>query len=728
MEQLCFAQTVNNVVRYFDSIKQTISKINQLGEWDSVKLGNGISESKQNVSFKLDTPRLFSKPILEVPSEKLEQQKNKMFVFNGGFINYNGNYRSMVDTPFQERNLSQHFISTTLNFTIAEKLPISLGYFDRESNSKYFRDYRDFKVEFNTAEYSRIQAKKLSKYTEQLTNQLRNPLTKPSLDYVNKELDKVENWKNQRSTENKVIQSKLAIINGGTFDSATHQLDTSTVSKAKEFIDFYEQVKVLTQKLGLYRDSLQREYVRTEKVIVAIKKLLNGGQEGIDKKESIEQLLEKNGVEDKRFSKLYSAASSIKTFAVGKTVPNYSELTLKNINVNGVNFEYNRSIYFAISAGAIDYRARDFFYSSSKAKPQFVYAARFGYGKREGSHFYLTAFKGKKQLLSNTETPVTEVYGLSLESQVLINRNNRLIGEVAQSASPPLVNYSGPTEKSSFNIKDEKNRAYSIKLSSYFPKTRSRLEALYKYRGINYQNFSSYYTNAALHQWSVKADQYLFRRNLHINASVAKNSYENPYLLTRYNGNTVFKNITATFKKQKWPSLSVGFMPSSQLSSIGGQIYENFYQAFNISLNHQYKIGIAQAFSLFNYNRFYNDSRDTGFLYYNAKNYFFNQHFGFLSYTTDLNIARTQSRDYTLTVLDAGSSARVWKRSTIGFGVKINQLNNQSLKVGLYGSEKVSIPKLGELSAWIEKSYLPALKGGLVKTEFYNIGFFRVIN
>jgi hypothetical protein len=152
------------------------------------------------------------------------------------------------------------------------------------------------------------------------------------------------------------------------------------------------------------------------------------------------------------------------------------------------------------------------------------------------------------------------------------------------------------------------------------------------------------------------------------------------------------------------------------------------YQSLSGTINHLYKIGIAQAFSLFSYNQFYNDSRDTGFLYYNAKNYYFNQHFQFLSYSTDINIARTQSRDYVLTVLDAGASAKVWKTNTIGFGVKINQLNNQSLKVGLYGSEKISIPKLGDVSLWVEKSYLPSWNGGLIKTEFYNVGFFKVFN
>jgi len=726
--QLCYGQEIRSVERWVDSVKTIVSKIQQLRQYDSLDL---IFDSARNTK-SIDAIARQKLDFLKPPSINLGQKisaTNKPTInFKGGYIRYNWNYRSNVDTPFQERNLSQHFISTSLDFTVAEAIPITVSFFDRESNSKYFRDYRDFRVEFNPREFNRLQLQKLTRYSDQLVERLRNPMTKPSVDFVNNELEKIENWKNTRRTENRLIKSKTTLLNGGSLDTVRNFFDTSTVSKAKAFISLYDEIVGESKRLSLFRDSLQKEYVAAEKQVASIRKVLSGSLEGPDVKAAIQKILSRNGIKDKRLEKLYATASSIRSLAIGKTVPNYSELTVKNINVNGINFEYSRGLYFALSAGTVDFRARDFLYTKVKRKPQFIYAGRLGYGSRENSHFFLTAYKGRKQILSSIQAPSTEIYGLSFESQLVVNKNHRILGEIAQSSSPELINSSGPSQKPSFNLKDDKNRAYSIKVNSYFPQLRSRVEVFYKYRGINYQNFSSYYSNAAIHQWSIKADQYFFRRALHLSASAAKNTYENPFLLTRYNGNTVFKNLNLAFKKPKWPGLMVGYLPSSQLSEVNGQIYENFYQALNFSLNHQYKLGLAQAFSVFSYNHFYNDSRDTGFLYYNAKNYFFNQHFQFLSYTTDINIAQTRNNDYSLTVLEAGAGAKIWKHSVIGFGVKINQLNNQSLKVGFYGSEKISIPKLGELSAWIEKSYLPGWKGQLVRTGFYNVGFFRVIN
>ncbi|HEU4470105.1 MAG TPA: hypothetical protein VFR58_03400, partial [Flavisolibacter sp.] len=197
------------------------------------------------------------------------------------------------------------------------------------------------------------------------------------------------------------------------------------------------------------------------------------------------------------------------------------------------------------------------------------------------------------------------------------------------------------------------------------------------------------------------------------------------YLPVRYSGSSNFKSVSLFFRRKRLPSLQLAYMPSSQLSDINGQVYENFYHSLNATLNHQYKLGLASAVSVLSFSRFFNESSDSGFIYYNARNYYLNQHFQFLSYTANLNITRTISRDYTLTIMETGLSARVWKSSQLGMGVKINQLDGRQLRTGFYGNTRIAIPKLGELSAWAEKTWLPGWKGELIKNAFYNIGFTR---
>jgi len=339
---------------------------------------------------------------------------------------------------------------------------------------------------------------------------------------------------------------------------------------------------------------------------------------------------------------------------------------------------------------------------------------------------YLTGFRGKKQLLSSsTSNQVFDVYGLSFESQALVAKNHRITVEISQSVSPTLISNSIGTEKPTFDLKDKKNKAYSLRLNSLISKTNSKFDVFYQFRGINYQSFTSYYSNASLNSWYFKGSQYLLKRKLHILVSVVKNSFENPNNFIRYSGNTVLKNVSLTIRNHKFPSLSFGYLPSSQLSDIDGVIYENYFQTLTFTGTHSYNLGMVKAHSLLSYNRFYNSSKDSGFIYFNAKNLFINQSLQFLSYAATINVAISSNTSYTLTTLDGSVNANVFKNSQVGLGVKINQLNDHDLRVGVYGNERIIIPKLGEFNISIEKSYLPGFYGNLVRNDLYTIGYTR---
>ena len=58
---------------------------------------------------------------------------------------------------------------------------------------------------------------------------------------------------------------------------------------------------------------------------------------------------------------------------------NYSELTIKNISITGVQAEYNPSYYYAIAAGTISYQYRNYFFLNQHSLPrQYVTACDLG--------------------------------------------------------------------------------------------------------------------------------------------------------------------------------------------------------------------------------------------------------------------------------------------------------------------------------------------------------------
>lgn len=647
--------------------------------------------------------------------------------FSDGYINYSYNYRSSIDTPFKESSLSQHFITGYASIILGEKIPLKLTFFGRQTNSQYFRDYRDIRVEFNQAEFKQLQARKIDAYLKQVISQETDPLTLPSLNYVENQLSEIQKWMNGKEMVNNLIQARRVILIGGEIDSANFTKDTS-LQKAKQFLEMYAKLEILKKKLGSNRDSLAQAHLKAEKLFAIVKSLSNPNISKEDREKQTQTLASFANTKFKKLEKLIGRMSSIRNISIGKVIPNHSDLTLKNVNITGVNFEYYNKIYFAFSAGAVDYRARDFIKVSNN-KPQFVYLAKLGYGARQASHFHFTAFKGKRQLLNSGHNPRSlEIYGLSAETQILLHKNHRFLAELAQSAAPGLISQNGQFERASFKFQDEKNKAWTVKLNSDYPKTGSKLELYYKYRGINFQSFSSYYSNANQKSWQVKANQYLWKRQIRLAAIISKNSFENSELPVRYNGETLFTSFTLHFKRKKWPSLQIGYMPSSQLSEVNGVIFENFYHTLNLSVNHQYKIGLATAYSLFSFNQFYNNSLDTGFIYYNARNYYFSQLFQFTSFGATLNISQSKSRNYSLTVIESGLDIKVGKKHKLGAGAKVNQLNNASVRLGFYGSTRLSVPKLGDFSVWVEKSYLPGWDHHLIRNELFHIGYTRFFN
>src|SRR5215218_9897627 len=94
---------------------------------------------------------------------------------SNGYLSYNWNYRAGIDTPFVEKDISQHFLNGTANLVIAQTVPVRLTYFERQTNSSVFRNYRDVRLEFNAQEFQKLQAEKLRKYYTSLSSRFQNP-------------------------------------------------------------------------------------------------------------------------------------------------------------------------------------------------------------------------------------------------------------------------------------------------------------------------------------------------------------------------------------------------------------------------------------------------------------------------------------------------------------------------------------------------------------------------
>jgi hypothetical protein len=480
--------------------------------------------------------------------------------------------------------------------------------------------------------------------------------------------------------------------------------------EAALLLDLYAKAGKMAGKLFGQADSLKQTYDRSVERAGKYRQLINSPMNSPTAYDQNRVQWRQLSPEAGELSKTERFLLGVRNFGLGRNSINYSELTAKNISLKGINFEYNSWYYLAFSAGLVDYRFRDFVIHRLKQTPQYMYLARIGLGRLEKSYFIVNVFGGEKQLLtsaSSSGNPTTvKLTGLSTAAKWQLERNISVQAEAAQSFSPDLQ--SGPPPmKSGWSLSDRSNKAVSLKFSSWFPATSSRIEAQYKFTGANYQSFTAFQTNAEQRAWYIRGEQNFFKRQLKLVASLRSNDYSNPYIVQNYKSNTVFKSLSLTFHRKNLPVITVAYMPMTQLTKVDSLLEQSQFHTLNISASHFYKLGEKRASTNIVYTRFFNGSTDSGFIYYNSVNLYLAQSIFFRDFTSTLALSHSQNAGYRYNVLEGNVNIPLGKRASAGAGAKLNNLNEAYTGVGGFVDDNVGIDARDKLSVHLEKGYLP---------------------
>jgi hypothetical protein len=659
--------------------------------------------------------------------------KEQLLQFKGAFVNYNLHYRSNLDTPYVQRNLVQHSATGNADLAIAG-LPLRVWWLVRKSNSIYFRDIYDARLEFNVQAFKDGLLTGYRNRIKQNLLKLKDSIAEKL--YLSKEAEwkSLASWLNNPLTRQRLVEmNEVARIPALTYDvtlpdSIAQRKSDSLRGRAKEFLDMYERRKQQYHALTSAVDSLKAEYYASVKQFERLKNALGGNFNNWHEFRRWRDSVSAYSRQKLSIPKQYQWLMGIRNFSAGKSPVNYSELTARNISVNGLNLEYNSWYYFAVTAGFVDYRFRDFSLPRFRHSPQYLLMVRAGVGDVQKNYVILSLLKGQKQLYrSGDRGPLSyAVAAMALEARYQLSRHSCFSAEVSQSQSPSFQLV--PAQKSRFwDFSDKNNKAFAVKLFSFLPATGSRVEAMYKYTGANYQSFNSFQSNSGLYAWYVKADQQLFKKQLRISAAVKANEFFNPYVIQAYNSNTVFKSFQASFKKRKWPSASIGYLPISQLTKIDNQVFENRFQTLNASLSHIYKLGVRQASTLL-FTRFYNSEPDTSFAFFNASSFVFTQNIFFSDFSALVGISQIRNNNYVLNVLEGSLDVPVNRNINLGIGSKLNSLNNRQARVGYSGKLNVRFPRRDMFFLQFEKGYLSGRKDELVRNDLLNAGLIKYFN
>lgn len=676
-----------------------------------------------------------------------------------GNVLYDVSYRSRIDTPYNATDVYQHTVQTRLDLLYKERYPFRLYVTSRFSNSSLFRKYTDLNFQFSQVDFKRklkqqvydaVQSHLISQNNQ--VDSLKRLLEsrKLAISSLSMELHKpdlrqklVEDRERQLLEIRKRSAQPAMPVREEIMDSLKllfKKQENDSSAKDSKYNRYKDSLIAKKQQL----DSLMAEYRVLEAVYVKVRSAeqtnladLKKQIDGTKDAQALEEKLHQLKVPDSVLPKGYKTLYSIQSLSIGRSVADYSELSVKNVSITGLQVEYNPHYYYAVAVGKVDYRFRDYIVPNHSRSNQYLALARFGKGTKNGNHIIFTYYTGKRQFFNASIAsqpaggiPEYNLAGISIEGIYAINKNISLIGEVAKSTMPY---YSLDSMQSKgwmsavTRFSERSNEAYSVKLISRFPKTGTRFNGSLRYTGANFQSFSTYTTSASQLRWNAQLEQALFRKQLTLISSLQQNDYNNPFVTTAYKSSSLLASFQANLRIKKWPVLSFGYYPSYQLTKTGDtEFSESRYYTLTGSAGYYYQIRDAQLSSYLVYSRFYNSATDSGFVYYNSMNILLSQNITWDRFSLMMNASITTGTDYNMFTIENSCQVMISKIVSVGGGGKMIQYSlSPQTQWGYNANLTLKIPKLGDIQLMTDEGYLPGVNKQLVKNRMGRLTYYK---
>ncbi len=726
--------------------------------------------------------------VINIPANPVAALPKPKLITIHGNIAYDYFFRSRVDTPVNLQNFQQHTERVYLDVLIKEKYPLKVNFTSRQSNSPYFRDFVDINFSFDRYAYNKNLKQQLLDKLKAQTPQLRLPdlaAAEAALKKYKDALDKTKAWLEDPATLQKIIEErerlyfqklkaaedsvrgltavgntsditgkagdvlasgknkvqgfqekikdsvdgfKENMLSNGT--AVTDKVKTKADSLTAPFASFYEK-----QKASI--DSLQKGVAKYKAKTDSLKTIVQKDIAGIRQKiyratseKDLRKLAAENGIATDKKTRLEKQLAAIKTISIGRSVLNYTELTAQNITVSGVNVEYNPSYYAAFTAGKIDYRFRDFYNRKARQNNQYIVMGRFGFGDKDHKAVIFSYFTGRKSNsygYRDSATSSVNLMGYSVEAILKKDENTFLTAEFAKSTKPVIGNMgAGKQGNSLIRFDDPSNMGINFKGQTVIPETHTRLSGFYRKTGENFQSFSLFSYNSNQAAWLGRVDQSFYKDRITLTGMLRRNDFTNPFTDKTYKTSTVFKSVLLNLRLRKFPVISVGYYPGTQLYMIDKEtIRESAYYILNGSASYSYIIKGLQFNSMVVYNKYTSEATDSGFVAYQGINVYASQAVRFSKLQLQGGYAYTRQSLLQYNTYEGSGDYSLKDWLQLGAGVKYNKVKASAGYWGQSIQLRAEFKKLGGFQLQYEKSYLPTLTQQLAPVEIGRVGYYR---
>jgi hypothetical protein len=668
-----------------------------------------------------------------------------------GNVRYDFLYRSYLDTPYAQRDFRQHTIQTNLQVTVKDKYPMRVNLVARTSNSPFFRNFLDANLQFDRYAYQQ-------KYRERLLNRIKEvEFNKPDLKMLEGELDKqrhridsLRKMLNDPGLQQRLVREREQQFNKNRRLAVPPRVDSLTdsiggispsdslsgrLTAAKDSLGQYAAwIAEKQQELDSLENKISKLQVKYDSTRVAINNKLYKVTRQLNQKPDMKEwqkIAAEYGMDAGKPKGFDRFLSGIRNVGIGRSVLNYSELTAMNVSLTGLQIEYNDKLYAAAAIGQIDFGFRDFFGRNNRQRGQQLAMLRLGKGDIDRAAVIVSVFTGRRYPYGgfggDSVNSRIQLVGYSVEGILRKDARTGISAEIAKSTGPAS---GSPGKNGEMNrlvqFSDASNLAVSIKGETFFPKTSTAVSGFIRKTGERYQSFSLFTYNTDQLAWLLKLEQPFWKRRVSLTTMLRRNDFTNPFTEKTFRTTAVFKSVLLNVRIPRYPSLSVGYYPGTQLYLIDKErIRENVYYILNGTLMHHYKVGGLQMLSSAIYNRFDSKGTDTGFIAYSGINYQLAHSImwpavqlqGIYSYT-----GQSEMNFYTL---ESQADIRLGKWFSVGGGLRYNRVISGDIYWGGRLMAMVSAGRLGGLQVQYEKSHLPTIHKTLYGIETGRVSWFK---
>jgi hypothetical protein len=705
--------------------------------------------------FKIPEAKQDTAPLAVVEKEQISP--GRKFLQLKGMISYEYYSNNRIDTPFSSKGFRQHTETVQLQVTVNDKYPFQLAFTSRQSNSDFFRNFIEPTFSFDKYAYLQkqkdqyLQKWKARSLTGLAADELSSRLKK--LDSRIRVLDaEVNDQKyfqrivSERETMLRQIHglsspsdrqpfavqgrsfkdyveplrsvindSTVNVSNGGNkWPLSSPSLDSAELNAGlllpktptEKWLESQSSIqdvyKSQRAKLLYYSDSLRSAILQEEQSL----------RDAFGNKKKWKEHLQKYGGKEEANNRFLS---DVREMGIGRNNIDYSDLTIKNISLTGLRFEYEPRLYYAFAAGKVDYRFRDFLVNNRQPEQQY-YILRAGNNYESRRGVIASIFRGQKNSFQGATNVQSWFSGYSLEAFWNVDRASIVSVELAKTTTPKTGNI-GNKNTGLLDFGKSDNLGVTAKLHLTSKRTNTILEGYFRRMGNNFQSINYFTAGQQQQAWNIRAEQILFNHSLTVSAMLRQNDITSPYVNQNFSVKTIFKSLTLSFRKRKWSFVNLGYYPGTQLIKTDSGFTENVYYLVNATGGYTCQFRHFSSSTILNFNRYINQSTDAGFINYQGYSGWLNEIINTGKLSLQFGAGTTKQKLIHYYTLEAGCDMVIGKLLSLGASAKFNRVISGSMYWGGKGHAMLSIPYLGTICVAYDKMFIPDQKGKLSNAD-----------